>query len=206
MRGTAQEEDLNLQDLIFILLFFFIIAQTLIVFKLEKDLIEEPNVKDKITVQDEQDKNKELITLVIDHKSNVVALVEKTGRDTIVEGFEKIPEKQIMEIYCDPFEGKEEYIPSEEKKAYEEIAKQIKRVKALAGFTKPRIGLIADHKARYGTIFQVNLALQELVGATEAEQVIAPGFTWKIYDPSTMDVGEDEDLPSLFDSATPPTT
>ncbi len=205
MRATAQEEDLNLQDLIFILLFFFIIAQTLIVFQMEKDLIEKVNVGAAVSIN-ENEKNPELITLVIDHKSTIIALVEKTGRDTIMKGFDNIPDDEIMEIYCDPFKGKEEYIPSEEKKAYVEIAKNILKVKALAGFNKPRIGLIADHKARYGTIFQVNLALQELLGKTVAEQKIAPGFTWKVYDPGTMDVGEGQELPSLFDSAASPTT
>lgn len=198
----VEEEDLNLQDLIFILLFFFIIAQTLIVFKLEKDLIVPPNVDKKIKAS-EDDKDDELITVIIDHKSTVIALVAKTGRDTLAMGFDSVDREEIINVYCDPYEGKDEFLESEDKKAYKKIAEKIREIKKLAGFTKPRIGLIADHRARYGTIFQVNLAMKELIGEDPSKAEINPGIKWKVRVDTSE--GDETDLPSLLNGdAVPP--
>lgn len=187
----VEEEELNLQDLIFILLFFFIIAQTLIVFKLEKDLIVPPKVGDKIKAS-KDDKDLELISVIIDHKSTVIALVAKTGRDTIIKGFDVLGEEEIQ-TYLHPFDGKELFLPSEDADAHEEIEKKIKMIKERAGFKLPQLGLIADHRARYGTIFQVNLAVTNLI----KEEAINPAVKWKVREEGLK--GEEmEELPSLL--------
>ncbi|MCZ7582231.1 MAG: biopolymer transporter ExbD [Deltaproteobacteria bacterium] len=193
MKRVAETEDLNLQDLIFILLFFFIIAQTLIVFKLEKFMpTESPKVDDEIKAA--KDDKPEIITILIDHKSTVIALVAKTGRDTLIKGFDELDREEII-LYCDSAEGKEEFLESEDAGAHKEIANKIKQVKALAGFTEPQLGLIADHRARYGTIFQVNLAVKDLV----EEMEVKPGHLWKIRNEETGLV-DDAELPSLLDA------
>ena len=162
MKRLIEEEDLNLQDLIFILLFFFIIAQTLIVFKVQKDLIVPPKVdKDPELVVNEDEP--ELITLIIDHKSTIAALAI-TERRMVLEGFDSEELDVPYEEYCDPAKNKDLFLPTEDAKAYETIKEKVLDLKRDKGFAKPIIGLIADHRARYGTIFQVNIAVQCVVG------------------------------------------
>ncbi|MCZ7582233.1 MAG: biopolymer transporter ExbD [Deltaproteobacteria bacterium] len=141
MKRLVDDEDLNLQDLIFILLFFFIIAQTLIVFKMETDVIVLPKVDDRI--KKDPDEDKDLITILIDHKSTVTALIAKTGRDTLVKGLEKHEREEVL-LYCDPTEGKDEFLKSEKSDAYKEIVDKIKQIKEAAHFfaasTRPHRG------------------------------------------------------------------
>ena len=184
----VQEEDLNLQDLIFILLFFFIIAQTLIVFKLEKDVIVPPSVDKKIQkAEDEEDD--ELVTILIDNKSNIVSIVAKTGRTVLAKGLESGKAEDVKD-YCNPFiEDEVEFLESEEKKGVDKIVKQLREIIQKADFKQPRVGMIADHRARYGAIFQLNLALKELVSTIDKdgnpkEQEIMDGVKWKVREES----------------------
>ena len=174
IKHIVEDEDLNLQDLIFILLFFFIIAQTLIVFKLQKDVLVPPKVSDKIKKTPE-DKDIDLITVIIDHKSNVYSLIKMHGRDSVIKGFDGI-EPEEVQTYCDPYRGKDEFLPSEKPDAHKEIVKKLIELKQQVGFEKPQLGLIADHRARYGTIFQINMAVTELIGKEE----VLPEVKWKI--------------------------
>ncbi len=177
----VQEEDLNLQDLIFILLFFFIIAQTLIVFKLEKDVIVPPSVDKKIQKADEKEDD-ELITVLIDNKSNIVAIVAKTGRTVLAKGMEKTKAEDVRAM-CNPYiEDEVDFLESEDKKSVEIIVKKLRDIIAKADYTKPRVGLIADHRARYGAIFQLNLALKQLISTDEGtkEPEIMEGVKWKV--------------------------
>lgn len=169
------EEELNLQDLIFILLFFFIIAQTLIIFKVQKDLIIPPKVdKEPELVIDE--KNPEIITVIIDEKSTVAALAG-TEKRKVLEGFDSKELGVPYEDYCDPAKNRDLFLPTEEAKAYEKIKEVLKQIKADYHYRKPIVGLIADHRARYGTIFQVNVAIQELI----KEEEIDPTVKWKVF-------------------------
>lgn len=174
-RRIAEEEELNLQDLIFILLFFFIIAQTLIMFKVQKDLIIPPKVdKDPELVIDE--KNPEIITVIIDDKSTVAALAG-TEKRKVLEGFDSKELQVPYEDYCDPAKNKDLFLPTEESKAYETVMEVVKQLKTDYSYKKPIVGLIADHRARYGTIFQVNIAIQELI----KEEAIDPTVKWKVF-------------------------
>jgi len=175
MKRFMEEEDLNLQDLIFILLFFFIIAQTLIVFKVQKDLIVPPKVdKEPELVIDEEEK--EIITLIIDEKSTVAALAGEEKRP-ILRGFDSEELKVPYEDYCDPMKNKDLFLPTEEAKAYEKIVEEVKQLKEDKRFSKPIVGLIADHRARYGAVFQVNVAVQQLI----QEEEIDPTVKWKVF-------------------------
>ena len=175
MRRILEEEELNLQDLIFILLFFFIIAQTLIVFKVQKDLIMPPKVdKEPELVINEE--NPEIITLIIDEKSTIAALAGEEKRE-IMRGFDSEELKAPYEDYCDPLKNKDLFLPTEEATAYEKIVEEIKKLKRDKKFSKPILGLIADHRARYGTIFQVNVAVQQLIQEGE----IDPTVKWKVF-------------------------
>ena len=186
IKHIVEDEELNLQDLIFILLFFFIIAQTLIVFKMQKDLIVPPKVDQKIN-KTPDDEDVDLITLIIDHKSNVYTLVKMQGRFTLIEGFDSKDAKEVI-AYCDPEAGAEEFLPSEKSHAYRTIKKELLKVKKEVGFEKPQIGLIADHRARYGAIFQVNLAIKELI---EEEEIVGD-VKWKIQEEGTNVPDEEE--------------
>jgi biopolymer transport protein ExbD len=169
MRRIIEDEDLNMQDLIFILLFFFIIAQTLIVFKVQKDLIV-PSKVDKdpeLQVEDE----KPVLTLIIDHESNVAALAE--SRSDILSGFAK---EEDFEQYCKPVAGRELFLESEREDAYKKIGERLRQIIEDVGYDKPVIGLLADHRARYGTIFQVNLAVQQMI----KDKVVDPNIKWKV--------------------------
>lgn len=174
IQHIVEDEDLNLQDLIFILLFFFIIAQTLIVFKLQKDVIVPPKVDDKIK-KTPDDKDVDLITVIIDSKSNVFTLIKMHGRETLLKGFDGIGKEEI-ELYCDPNRGKDKFLDSEKSDANKEFVKKLIETRDRVGFEKPQIGLIADHRARYGTIFQVNMAITELI----TKEAIRPEVRWKI--------------------------
>jgi len=198
MSRIVEDEELNLQDLIFILLFFFIIAQTLIVFKMEKDMIVPPKVDEKIK-KSKDDKDLELITLMIDHKSTVIALVAKTGRDTLIKGFDLVEKDKII-VYCDPTEGKDEFLLSEKAGAHKEIAEKILKIKKMAHFSLPQLGLIADHRARYGTIFQVNLAVSNLI----KEEEINPTVKWKVREEGTGEFAEDDERPSILNGEEAP--
>jgi len=169
MRRIVEDEDLNLQDLIFILLFFFIIAQTLIVFKVQKDLIVPPKVDKDPEVQVEEEK--QVITLIIDHLSGVAALAET--REELLAGFE---DNEEFEQYCKAIAGREMYLESERENAHKKLKKLLDEILKKTGYEKPVIGLIADHRARYGTIFQVNLAVQQML----KEQTIDPSIKWKV--------------------------
>lgn len=169
MRRLIEDEDLNLQDLIFILLFFFIIAQTLIVFKVQKDLIVPPKVDKDLEVQVEE--NKPVITLIIDHRSSVAALAEE--RENLLAGFE---DNEEFEQYCKAIGGREMFLESEREDAHKKLRDKLMEIMKKVGYDKPVIGLIADHRARYGTIFQVNLAIQELL----QDQLIDPAIKWKV--------------------------
>ena len=175
MKRLIEEEELNLQDLIFILLFFFIIAQTLIVFKVQKDLIVPPKVdKDPELIVNEEDP--ELITIIIDDKSTIAALAV-TERRKVLAGFDSKELDIPYEDYCDPAKNKDLFLPTEDAKAYEEIKEKVLKLKVDKGFDKPIIGLIADHRARYGTIFQVNIAVQEMIQDEEVD----PTVKWKVF-------------------------
>ncbi len=185
----VQEEDLNLQDLIFILLFFFIIAQTLIVFKLEKDVIVPPSV-DKKVQKAEKDDDEELITILIDNKSNIVALVAKTGRTVLAKGLETGKASEVKAL-CNPFvEDEVDFLESEDKKVVDEIVKKLREIIVKADFHIPRVGLIADHRARYGAIFQLNLALKKLIDTDEGEKEpeIMDGIKWKVREESDSEI------------------
>jgi len=175
LKRLVGEEDLNLQDLIFILLFFFVIAQTLIVFKVQKDLIVPPKV-DKNPELIMNDKNKELITLIIDEQSNVLGLVGE-NRKAILSGFSSDALQAPYEDYCDPSKNKDLFLPTEEARAYTAVIKAVKQLKIKNRFEKPTVGLIADHRARYGSIFQVNVAVQELI----KQGIIDPAVKWKVF-------------------------
>lgn len=175
MKRLVDEEDLNLQDLIFILLFFFVIAQTLIVFKVQKDLIVPPKV-DKNPELVMNDKNRELITLIIDERSNVLGLVGESRKE-ILAGFSSETLEAPYEDYCDPSKNKDLFLPTEESQAYASVMKAVKQLKKKNRFEKPTVGLIADHRARYGSIFQVNVAVQELI----KQGVIDPAVKWKVF-------------------------
>jgi len=184
MKNLIAEEELNLQDLIFILLFFFIISQTLIVFKVQKDLIVPPKVdKEPELVVNEEDP--ELITLIIDDKSTV-ALLAGTERREVMKGFDSEELEVPYDEYCDPAKNKELFLPTEEATAYKDIIEALQEMKRDFGFQLPHVGLIADHRARYGTIFQVNVAVQELIN----DEVIDPTVKWKVY----IDTTGDEDI------------
>lgn len=174
IKHIVEDEDLNLQDLIFIIIFFFIIAQTLIVFQKHEDLLIPPKVDDKIKKTPE-DKDIDLITVIIDHKSNIYTLIKHHGRDSVIKGFDEIPTEEIP-TYLDPYEGKDLWLPSENSKAHNEIVKKLIEIKNEMGFDKPQLGLIADHRCRYGTIFQVNMAVTELISKEE----IRPEVKWKV--------------------------
>ncbi|MBZ0270787.1 hypothetical protein K8I61_02035 [bacterium] len=193
MPKLVEDEELNLQDLIFILLFFFIIAQTLIVFKLEKDMIVPPKVDEKIKAA-QKDEDLQLITVLIDHKSTVISLVAKVGRDTLAKGWDALESEEEYAMYADPTKGKEEFLESEKAEAHKEIQKKILKVKEMAGFDKPQLGLIADHRARYGTIFQVNLAVSNLI----KEEQINPAVKWKVREEGAGHVEGEDELPSLL--------
>ena len=174
VKHIVDDEDLNLQDLIFILIFFFIIAQTLIVFQKHEDLLIPPKVDDKIK-KSPKDKDIDLITIIIDYKSNVYTLIKHQGRDTVVNGFDDIPNEDIN-TYIHPSDGKDLWLPSEKSTAHNDIVEKIIEIKNKVGFDKPQLGLIADHRARYGTIFQMNMAVTELI---EKEEV-RPEVKWKV--------------------------
>jgi len=175
MKKLIEEEDLNLQDLIFILLFFFIIAQTLIVFKVQKDLIVPPKVdKDPELVVNEEEP--ELITLIIDEKSTVAILAGQERRE-VLKGFDSKELEAPYEDYCDPGKNKDLFLPTEDAKAYEKVVEEVKRMKEDYRFTLPNIGLIADHRSRYGATFQVNVAVQQLI----QEEVVDPTVKWKVF-------------------------
>jgi len=169
MKRIIEDEELNLQDLIFILLFFFIIAQTLIVFKVQKDLIVPPKVDKDPELQVEEDK--QVITLIIDHLSGVAALAEK--REEMLAGFADSDE---WELYCKAVAGREMFLESERENAHKILKEKLDKLIKDTGYNKPVIGLIADHRARYGTIFQVNLAVQMLL----KDQTIDPSIKWKV--------------------------
>ncbi len=169
MRRLIEDEDLNLQDLIFILLFFFIIAQTLIVFKVQKDLIVPPKVDKEPELEIEEDK--QVVTLIIDHLSGVAALAEI--REDLLKGF---ADNEEFEIHCKPIAGREEYLESENENAHKKLIASLTQIINNVHYKKPVVGLIADHRARYGTIFQVNLAVQQLI----KDQVIDPSIKWKV--------------------------
>jgi len=175
MRRLLEEEDLNLQDLIFILLFFFVISQTLIVFKVQKDLIVPPKV-DKNPELSMNRKDTELITLIIDETSGVAALAGEQRRP-ILAGFDAAGLGASYADYCDPAQNKDLFLPTEEAAAYRRIMAAVRELKKQQRFTRPTIGLIADHRARYGTVFQVNVAVQELIKAGE----INPSVKWKVF-------------------------
>ena len=174
IRHIVEDEDLNLQDLIFILIFFFIIAQTLIVFQKHEDLLIPPKVDDKIK-KTPDDKDIDLITVVIDHKSNIYSLIKHHGRDSIIKGFDDIAAEDIP-TYLDPYEGKDLWLPSEKSTAHHDIVDRLIEIKNKVGFDQPQLGLIADHRARYGTIFQVNMAVTELINKKE----IMESVKWKV--------------------------
>ncbi|MDP8255343.1 MAG: biopolymer transporter ExbD [Candidatus Alcyoniella australis] len=185
MGRLIEEEDLNLQDLIFILLFFFIISQTLIVFKVQKDLIVPPKVdKDPELVINEQEP--ELITLIIDDKSTVAILAGHERRE-VLRGFDSKELEVPYQEYCDPAKNKDLFLPTEEAQAYKKVIEEINQMKQDHRFTLPHVGLIADHRARYGTIFQVNIAVQELI----KDELIDPSVKWKVYVDKT---GGDENI------------
>ncbi|MDP8223119.1 MAG: biopolymer transporter ExbD [Candidatus Lernaella stagnicola] len=169
MKRIIEDEELNLQDLIFILLFFFIIAQTLIVFKVQKDLIVPPKVDTETEIEVEDDK--QVVTLIIDRESNIAALVE--SREDLLAGF---ADEEQWEEYCKPILGREMYLASEREDAHKKIDKRLRELISEAGFKEPIVGLIADHRARYGTIFQVNLAVQQLI----KDKMIDPSIKWKV--------------------------
>ncbi len=174
VRHIVDDEDLNLQDLIFILIFFFIIAQTLIVFQKHEDLLIPPKVDDKIN-KSPKDKDIDLNTVIIDHKSNIYTLIKNHGRDSVLKGFDSLSEDEIP-IYMDPMEGKDKWLPSEKSTAHNDIVDKITNLKMEVGFEKPQLGLIADHRARYGTIFQINMAVTELISAEQ----VRPEVKWKV--------------------------
>lgn len=175
MKRFMEEEELNLQDLIFILLFFFIIAQTLIVFKVQKDLIVPPKVdKEPELVVDEEEK--EIITLIIDEKSTVAALAGDEKR-VIMRGFDSEELGVPYEDFCDPMKNRDLFLPTEEAEAYKKIKDEVVKLKQEKGYRKPIVGLIADHRARYGTVFQVNVAVQELI----KDEEIDPTVKWKVF-------------------------
>ncbi len=175
MKRLVEDEDLNLQDLIFILLFFFVISQTLIVFKVQKDVIVPPKV-DKNPELVVNENKRELITLVIDEKSGVSILAGEVKK-TVLQGLDPAAMGITYEEYLDPEKSKDLFLPTEDATAYKNIIGAIKEFKKSNRFKKPRIGLVADHRARYGTIFQVNIAVQELI----KEEIIDPSVKWKVY-------------------------
>jgi len=174
MKRLTDEEELNLQDLIFILLFFFVISQTLIVFKVQKDLIVPPKI-DKEPESLLEDQPRELINIVIDESSTVSALTGEV-RLEVLKGFGGGTTEDYA-LYCDPEEGKNLFLPTEEARAYQALVFAVKKLKEENGYQKPRIGLVADHRARYGAIFQVNVGVQELIKQGE----IDPSVRWKVY-------------------------
>ena len=174
VKHIMDDEDLNLQDLIFIIIFFFIIAQTLIVFQKHEDLLIPPKVDDKIT-KSPKDKDVDLITVIIDHKSNIYTLVKHHGRNSVLKGFDALSPDEIP-IYLDPVEGKDKWLESEEKTAHNKIVEKIVNLKMEVGFEKPQLGLIADHRSRYGTIFQINMAVTELISGEH----VRPEVKWKV--------------------------
>lgn len=174
-RRLIAEEELNLQDLIFLLLSFFIVAQTLLIFKVQKDLIIPPKVdKEPELVIDE--KNPEIITVIIDEKSTIAALAGTEKRE-VLHGFDAKKLDASYEEYCDPNKNKDLFLPTEDAKAYEKVIEVVKNLKKDFSYSKPIVGLIADHRARYGTIFQVNIAIQELI----RNQEIDPTVKWKVF-------------------------
>lgn len=175
MRKLIGEEELNLQDLIFILLFFFIIAQTLIVFKVQKDLIVPPKVdRDPELVINEEDPD--IITLIIDERSTVAALAGNERRE-VLRGFDAEEFDVPIEYYFDPARNQELFLDTEEADAYQTIVDAVREIARQYGYEKPHIGLIADHRARYGAIFQVNVAVQELIQAEDVD----PTVKWKVF-------------------------
>ena len=174
MKRLTDEEDLNLQDLIFILLFFFVISQTLIVFKVQKDLIVPPKVdKDPETMVEEQ--GHELINIVIDERSTVSVLTGEV-RIEVIRGFaEEAAEDYVL--YCDPEKGKNLFLDAEGSGAYKALVAAVQKLKTESGYRRPRVGLVADHRARYGAIFQVNVGVQELIRLGEVD----PSVRWKVY-------------------------
>ncbi|MBU0729728.1 MAG: biopolymer transporter ExbD [Proteobacteria bacterium] len=175
MRRLIEEEELNLQDLIFILLFFFVISQTLIVFKVQKDIIVPPKV-DKNPDLVVNKENNEIITVIIDELSGVSILAGEKKKN-VLTGFNINAPDATYADYYDPVKGKELFLPTEESQAYRKLILDIKEYKSANRFKMPRVGLIADHRARYGTIFQVNVAIQELI----KENVIDPTVKWKVF-------------------------
>jgi len=178
MRKLIPEEELNLQDLIFILLFFFIIAQTLIVFKVQKDLIIPPKV-DKDPEIEVNDEDEEIITVIIDEKSTVALLAGQERRE-ILKGFdpkEYLEEEFTYQDFFDPGKNAEIFLKTEDARAYKDIVDGVKKMKADYRFEEPNVGLIADHRSRYGTVFQVNVAVQELI----QEKEINPSVKWKVF-------------------------
>jgi hypothetical protein len=190
IKHIVEDEDLNLQDLIFILLFFFIIAQTLIVFKMQKDVLVPPKVDDKIKKTPE-DKDIDLMTVIIDNKSNIYTLIKMHGRTSVIKGFDD-PDPAKYPLYCDPLlakRGKDEFLPSEKADANKKIVEKLIEIKNEVGFEKPQLGLIADHRARYGTIFQVNMAITELITKEEVMDEVK----WKIQEEGTQVPDEAEE-------------
>lgn len=175
MKRLIEEEDLNLQDLIFILLFFFVISQTLIVFKVQKDIIVPPKV-DKNPELVMNEKKREIVTLIIDETSSVSALAGET-RKPVLAGFDAETLGETYGAYCDPAENKDLFLPTEETMAYRAVMAAVREVKKQERYVRPTVGLIADHRARYGTIFQVNVAVQELIKEGE----IDPAVKWKVF-------------------------
>lgn len=175
MKKLMEEEDLNLQDLIFILLFFFIIAQTLIVFKVQKDLIVPPKVDKDPEVLVNPDEP-EIITLIIDDKSTV-AMLAGSERRLVLSGFDSKELEVPYGDYCDPAKNKDLFLPTEEAKAYEKVIETLIEMKKSYRYAKPHVGLIADHRARYGTIFQVNVAVQQMI----QDELIDPTVKWKVF-------------------------
>ena len=186
IKHLVEDEDLNLQDLIFILLFFFIIMQTLIVFQKKKDIIVPPKVDDKIK-KNQDDKDVDLITVIIDQKSNIYTLIKVLGRDSVVKGFDALKESDYA-VYCDPIKGKDSFLPSEKADAHKHIVEKLIEIKGKAGFDLPQLGLIADHRARYGTIFQVNMAITELLSKEEIKDEVK----WKIQEEGKKLPGQDD--------------
>jgi len=184
MSRLVEDEDLNLQDLIFILLFFFIIAQTLIVFKVQKDLIVTSKVDRDPELQIEEEKD--TIALMIDRESNIFALAEYK-EDVILafsqEALDKVNRNRggavtfTKEDYYDiNFTQEELFLESEQQYSYRLIIEKVKEIIERNNYNKPVLGLIADHRARQGAIFQVNLAVQEL----KKEELIDPSVKWKV--------------------------
>lgn len=196
MNRVMEDEELNLQDLIFILLFFFIIAQTMIVFKVQKDLIVTSKVDRDPELQIEEEKD--TIALMIDRESNIYALAE--DKETVIEAFsqealDKVNRDRIgsggfkKEDYYDiNFDREELFLESEKQDAYREIMKKVEEIIERYKYDKPVLGLIADHRARQGTIFQVNLAVQEL----KKEALIDPSVKWKVLIEKTGTDQQDE--------------